>query len=201
MSQPMPATPQEPVERWFAEMEPGRRVYCQGAWNLRGPGVYVHATPDRLTIGHRPGPFHYFLSVVFPSIALGVIWVVGREAWWAAAAVGLLFGVVPLLPLLNRQRYEVSPGELRAAGRALGVRGEKRWPLPPDAAVRVESVPTWDNAVCWTQFQAQIKVADGWVGVAELLHDPEPVRAFARQMAAAAGVPFLDEVSVLNRSH
>lgn len=181
------------VDQVIREREPGRRVYRGGAWNLRGPGVYTILEPGRAIIGHRPGFFHYAVATFFPSVALGVIWLIGREVWWFAAGVGLLFGLLPILPLLNTQRYEVSPGLLRAGGRALGLRIDRRWPLPADSAVRVERFDEldWNDNSRWPRYQAQVKVADGWVAVAELLHDPEPVRAFARQLAEAAGVPLL----------
>jgi hypothetical protein len=172
------------------------KARSRGAFVLGAPGTYVVEGPDRLVVGHRPGRLHAAVAALFLALGVACCWLLWPYVPGLGAVFLLLSGGAPLLALLNTQRWEVQRGVLRAAGRALGVRRERAWPLPPDSAVRVDS---WteadgDHPVRWPCYQAQVRTADGWVGVAEAAQ-AEPVRAFARRLAAAAGVPLEDEVS------
>lgn len=180
-------TSPDKLDRHFQELEPGHRVYRSGAWNLQGVGVYVEHHPDRVVIGHRPGPVHYTIGVVFPALAVAIVVFVLRvapELWWLAAFFGLLFGVFPVLPLLNTQRFEICQGVARMRGRAMGFRIRREFRIPRDAAVRIEQMPFLDGATHpWRRFQVQIRTEGGWLALAELLHEPEPLRQFAERVS------------------
>ena len=176
-------------------MELEERVWRAGAYNLKNPGTYVNVSSERIVIGNRPGRFHYTIAIVFPCLAIAVAWMIGRQLWWLAAIFILLFGVFPILPLFNRQRFEIERGVLKARGRALGRETHRDWPLHPQGAVRVED--WWyrdsDSPHTWPQFQLQLRTPDGWIGVAELLHDREPLLRLAHDVSVVSGVPLLDD--------
>ena len=163
------------------------RVLPHGAFVLGAPGTYVAGAPGRLVVGNRPGRFHVGLVAVLLAVGAACLWLLWPVVPWLGAALLLLFGGVPLLTLLNTQRWEVQPGVLRARGRALGRRRERDWPLPPDSAVRISSWLEWDAepSARWPCYQAQVRTDAGWIGVAEAAQEA-PVRALARRLAAVA---------------
>lgn len=163
-----------------------------GALMLGGPGTYTEYTSDRVIIGNRPGALHWAIALVFGSIALLLCWLL-RDAPWVAGLFFVVFGVLPLLPLLCRMRYEISREGLQRRGKALGISQRRDWPLTADSAVRVETYQDRDSDNHgWTRHQTQIRVREGWIGVSES-GNLESARDFAGRMAAAAGVPLFGQ--------
>lgn len=163
-----------------------------GAFVLRAPGTYVRAAPDRFVIGNRPGTFHRV--VAGGSLAVGLA--AGYLFWTVEPILGgfiAFFFALPLLTLLNTQRYEVFRGVLRARGKALGQEQQRDWPLPADSTVRILGYPYFDadGPTPWTAHQVQLRADGFWVPLAESLNREEVVPV-ARQVAAAAGVPLRD---------
>lgn len=162
-----------------------------GAFVLGAPGTYVEEAPGALVVGNRPGAYHKVLAAVMLAIGLASAWLVWPEVPALAALMLLLFGGVPLLAMLNTQRWEVRPGMLALRGRALGRAVERDLPLGPDTAVRVGTRVEYDqdgSSPRWTVFQAQVRAGGVWVGVAESQSEAA-ARSFAQRVAAAARVP------------
>lgn len=162
-----------------------------GAFVLGAPGTYVEERPGVLVVGNRPGGTVKALAAVMLAFGLGLAWFLWAELPWLGVLLGLLFGGVPLLALLNRQRWEVRRQHLALRGRALGHEVERDYPLAPDAAIRLGTRVEYDqdgSTPRWTTWQAQVRTAQGWVAVAESAQEG-PAREFAQRLARVTGLP------------
>ena len=93
-----------------------------------------------------------------------------------------LFSVLPLLILLNRQRYVIRRGQLQLRGTVLGMRTARDWVLPADSAVRIRSWPECDveSGGSWTTFQTQVLTASGWIDISDVRSMPASVCCLVR---------------------
>ncbi|MBW3600329.1 MAG: hypothetical protein KY475_24055 [Planctomycetes bacterium] len=157
-----------------------------GAFVLGGPGTYVEFLPKRVIIGNRPGALLWGLTVFIWCVTLGVGWLFWPHSRIVAVLPSLVMGTPLVLALLNRQRWEITPGALKMRGSALGVSVRRNYLLHDPPLMRVASRLERDDR--WPVWQVQVCTEMGdWIGVVES-GNKSSVSALAQEIGSRLGV-------------